>query len=55
MARDNSKRYASTRRPSRRRLPAGLLIGAGVLLLVLPSNDPAQPDRTLKVLSNWVP
>jgi hypothetical protein len=21
----------------------------------LPSNDPQQPDRTLEVLSNWVP
>ena len=21
----------------------------------LPTNDPAQPDRTLTVLSNWVP
>ena len=23
--------------------------------LHLPSNDPAQPDQTLTVLSNWVP
>jgi hypothetical protein len=24
-------------------------------LVHLPSNDPKQPDRTLTVLSNWVP
>ena len=23
--------------------------------LHLPSNDPSQPDRTLTVLSNWIP
>jgi len=29
--------------------------GAHDFRVHLPTNDPAQPDRTLTVLSNWVP